>query len=116
LTFQGVAGCQPTASIYLGGWYDWLCAFSNLHTEHHDFPDVPLLRLRELRDRAAAHYDQPLLADPNAGWLPIVKRSFERRGYYACAGSMSDVLRAGEAAVLGKSEMEATGSATQLAS
>ena len=30
-----VGGCQPTASVYLGPWYDWLCCFSNFHTEHH---------------------------------------------------------------------------------
>ena len=30
-----VRGCQPTASVYLGAWYDWLCCFSNFHTEHH---------------------------------------------------------------------------------
>ena len=26
--------------------YDWLCCFSNYHTEHHDFPDVPAFLLR----------------------------------------------------------------------
>lgn len=80
------SGCQPTASIYLGGWFDWLCAFSNFHTEHHDFPDVPLFRLRELRDLSPRHYDAPMLESPRAGWLPTVQRSFEKRGFYACAG------------------------------
>ena len=57
----GECGCQPTASVYLGGawegrWYDWLCCFSNYHTEHHDFPDVPAFELRKLRDLAPSFY------------------------------------------------------------
>jgi fatty acid desaturase len=84
-------GCQPTASIYLGGWYDWVCAFSNYHTEHHDFPDVPLFRLRQLRDLAPDYYGPPMLADARIGWLPTVKRSFEKRGFYACAGVQASV-------------------------
>lgn len=80
-------GCQPTASIYLGEWYDWICAFSNYHTEHHDFPDVPLFELRKLHDLAPRFYEAPLLEDPRAGWLQTVQRSFEKRGWYACAGN-----------------------------
>ena len=52
---DGVAGCQPTSSIYLGDWYDWLCCFSNYHCEHHDFPDVPAFRLKARADARAAH-------------------------------------------------------------
>lgn len=89
---EGAAGarCQPTASIYWpddARWFDWLCAFSNFHTEHHDFPDVSLFRLRELRDAAERHYAPPVLADARIGWLPTVKRSFDGRGFYACAGA-----------------------------
>ena len=51
-----VGGCQPTSSVYIGEWYDWLCCFSNFHVEHHDFPDVPAFRLRELRDIAPSFY------------------------------------------------------------
>ena len=52
-----MGGCQPTSSIYWGGpAYDWLCCFSNYHTEHHDFPDVPAFRLRALRDAAPEFY------------------------------------------------------------
>jgi len=54
---------------------------------------VPLFRLRELRDLAPRFYDAPLLANPRAGWLPTVRRSFEKRGFYACAGVSESDLR-----------------------
>ena len=81
-----VGGCQPTASVYLGAWYDWLCCFSNFHTEHHDFPDVPAFRLRALRDRAAPYYSDDALAGCRDGWWETMRRTFDRRDFYACSG------------------------------
>ena len=89
---DGLAGaaCQPTASVYLPGplgeAYDWLCCFSNFHTEHHDFPDVPAFKLRELRDACPSFYSDEALAGCRDGWLETMRRTFEGRGFYACSG------------------------------
>ena len=85
-TAAGSRSCQPTASVYLEPWYDWLCCFSNYHTEHHDFPDVPAFRLRELRDMAAPFYSDEVLEGCRDGWLPTMRRTFAGRGFYACSG------------------------------
>ena len=84
---EGSAGCQPTASVYLGEWYDWLCCFSNFHTEHHDFPDVPAFRLRELRDTAPRFYSNDALAGCRDGWWETMRRTFAGRDFYACSGA-----------------------------
>ena len=87
----GVGGCQPTASLYLdgakGAAFDWLCCFSNYHTEHHDFPDVPAFRLRALRDAAPEFYGDAALAGARDGWRETMRRTFEGRGFYACTGA-----------------------------
>ena len=44
----GVGGCQPTSSLYIGkagGVFDVICAYSNYHVEHHDFPDISMWKL-----------------------------------------------------------------------
>ena len=91
------AACQPTASVYLqagdGHWYDWLCCFSNYHTEHHDFPDVPAFRLRALRDLAPEHYADDALAGARDGWWETMRRTFAGREFYACSGDMDEVER-----------------------
>ena len=80
--------CQPTSSVYWGGAiYDWLCCFSNYHIEHHDFPDVPAFRLRELRDIAAGFYSDDVISGARDGWLATMKRTFSGRAFYACAGA-----------------------------
>ena len=90
----GVGGCQPTSSIYWGGpAYDWLCCFSNYHTEHHDFPDVPAFRLRRLRDLAPEHYADAALAGARDGWWETMRRTFAGRDFYACSGAMEEVER-----------------------
>ena len=88
---MGAISCQPTASVYLGGWYDWLVCFSNFHTEHHDFPDVPAFRLRELRDAAPAFYAEGSLAGARDGWWSTMRRTFAGRSFYACSGDMEAV-------------------------
>lgn len=87
----GVGGCQPTASIYWGGQaYDWLCCFSNYHTEHHDFPDVPAFRLRALRDAAPEFYAGEALVGARDGWLATMRRTFAARQFYACSAPEID--------------------------
>ncbi|CAJ1345702.1 unnamed protein product, partial [Effrenium voratum] len=92
-------GCAPTSSLYVDepwGWFDWVCMFSNYHLEHHDFPDVPLLKLPELRTRAPEFYGLPskaervpsnlAVATPAAtNWLATVHRSFAEPEPYACS-------------------------------
>jgi len=87
----GVNGCQPTASIYLGDAYDWLCCFSNYHTEHHDFPDVPAFRLRALRDAAPEFYSDDCLKGARDGWWETMRRTFAQREFYACSGALDAV-------------------------
>lgn len=60
--------------------------FSNYHTEHHDFPDIPAFRLRELRDTAASFYDPETLDGAEAGWWKTMERTFRQREFYACSG------------------------------
>ncbi|EOD25982.1 hypothetical protein EMIHUDRAFT_237254 [Emiliania huxleyi CCMP1516] len=97
---EGVGGCQPTASIYLEGAageaFDWLCCFSNYHTEHHDFPDVPAFRLKQLRDAAPEFYADAALAGARDGWRETMRRTFEGRGFYACTGALETVDEAVE--------------------
>lgn len=87
---RGAGGCQPTASVYLGAWYDWLCCFSNFHVEHHDFPDVPAWRLRALRDAAPSFYSDEALAGCRDGWWETMRRTFSRRDFYACSGATDE--------------------------
>ena len=98
-------GCQPTGSLYIGGpwggrWFDLVCCFSNYHTEHHDFPDVPAFRLRKLRDLAPEHYADAALAGARDGWWETMRRTFARREFYACAGATGFALGDEPAGVL----------------
>lgn len=46
---------QPTTSVY--GWFmSFLCGGVNYHVEHHDFPNVPVSKLRALRDSSPESY------------------------------------------------------------
>jgi len=87
---QPGGGCQPTASIYVGKWFDWLTAFSNYHVEHHDFPNVPLWRLKDLHERAAPFYAEDTLAGAREGLLPTLRRCFSGRQFYACSVNTLD--------------------------
>ncbi|CAE8622524.1 unnamed protein product [Polarella glacialis] len=91
--------CAPTASLYIGepwGWYDWICMFSNYHLEHHDFPDVALLRLPELTRLAPEFYGQQATVATSApaelavataatDWLASVAGAFAAPQPYACS-------------------------------
>lgn len=93
--------CAPTSSLYVGepwGLYDWVCLFSNYHLEHHDFPDVGLLRLPEiarlapefygLRPAGAAGPEPPAelaVAAASKDWLATVAGAFAAPQPYACS-------------------------------
>jgi fatty acid desaturase len=95
LKSPGDGSCQPTASVYLGEWYDWLCCFSNFHIEHHDFPDVPAFRLRALRDAAPSFYSSESIAGSRDGWWETMRRTFAGREFYACSGEMLESVDSG---------------------
>jgi len=63
----------PTRSVYGGGAFDALCVAANYHTEHHDFPDVPLWRLAKLRALAGPEFypDSP-------PWHTVIADAFRR--------------------------------------
>ena len=91
---QPGGGCQPTASIYVGKWFDWLTAFSNYHVEHHDFPIVPWSRLPAIRAAAPEFYDD---LESSTGFYSTIWR-WLGEGHmwtYACvsAGSVADQER-----------------------
>lgn len=91
--------CAPSASLYVGeswGWFDWVCLFSIYHLEHHDFPDIPLLKLPELSRIAPEFYGREAmdarLPPPSLGvapcatdWAQTVQRSFAEPEPYACS-------------------------------
>mmetsp|Transcript_56869 Transcript_56869/g.176998 ORF Transcript_56869/g.176998 Transcript_56869/m.176998 type:complete len:520 (-) Transcript_56869:14-1573(-) len=93
--------CAPTSSLYVGGpWglYDWVCLFSNYHLEHHDFPDVGLLRLPEVARLAPEFYGLPpasgaappapaelAVGAASTDWLATVAGAFAAPQPYACS-------------------------------
>ena len=113
--------CQPSTSVYVGGaysWYDFLCGFSNYHVEHHDFPEVSMLRLPQLRMMAPEFYEpgatygssgavavdgRAAMAGPNTGdepykahvaWWPTIRGAFSSSpDFYACTGAGLDSMR-----------------------
>lgn len=79
--------CQPTSSVYGSAVFDWICAFSNYHTEHHDFPDVPMWNLKEVRDQAPEFYESLEGADDSL--VTVIRKSFRGRQFYGCNGDIS---------------------------
>jgi len=93
--------CAPSSSLYVGdawGWFDWVCLFSNYHLEHHDFPDIPLLKLPELSRIAPefyGHTENPpynssvspslAVAKASSNWQSTVHKSFASPEPYACS-------------------------------
>ena len=49
--------------------FDLTCAFTNYHVEHHDFPEVPLWNLRQIRRRGPANSTTVLRAPRTRGQL-----------------------------------------------
>ena len=52
---------------------------------------MPAFRLRELRDRAAPYYSDDTLAGCRDGWWETMRRTFDRRDFYACAGAVDAI-------------------------
>lgn len=78
--------CVPTSSLYLGpewGWYDWACIFTNYHLEHHDFPDIGLLKLPALKQLAPEFYSSE--AQGQQDWLGTISSAFAEPERYACS-------------------------------
>ena len=82
---NGRGYCQPTSSIYCGSpAFDWLLAFTNYHTEHHDLPTVPMWNLPEVKRRASDFYSE--LEGANDTWVTIMRKAFRTREHYGCQG------------------------------
>ncbi|EJK45371.1 hypothetical protein THAOC_36015 [Thalassiosira oceanica] len=75
--------CIPSSSTYAGRWYSIFTLFTNYHCEHHDFPQVPLHRLGELRRIAPEFY--PKGSKDNV--FRIMAKAFTRPDFYACMDS-----------------------------
>jgi hypothetical protein len=73
--------CVPSSSTYAGRWYSILTMGTNFHTEHHDFPSIPLHQLWKLR-KIAPEYYRTREGDDNV-WT-IMKDAFRKPDYYAC--------------------------------
>ena len=76
----GVGGAEadrPTHSVYGPAWFDILCVAANYHTEHHDFPKVPLWRLPELRRLAGEDF-----YPPSPSWQEVLRGAFANRVTY----------------------------------
>ena len=52
---------------------------------------MPAFRLRELRDTASHFYSDEALAGCRDGWWETMRRTFDGREFYACAGEMEEV-------------------------
>ena len=77
----GVGGAdpgRPTYSVYGDDWFDALCFAANYHTEHHDFPKVPLWRLGELKRLAG-----PDFYPPSPSWSDVLDAAFRTKVTYA---------------------------------
>lgn len=80
--------CQPTSSVYMD-WnplFDWVCAYTNYHVEHHDFPEVPLWNLGQVREEAREFYD--CLEGAEDSWSEVLRKSFSGRAFYGCLGEV----------------------------
>lgn len=76
--------CQPTRSTYAGRWYSILTLGTNYHTEHHDFPTMPLESLGRLRQIAPEYYAN----NNKSSFWSIWKQAFGRPdNVYACMNS-----------------------------
>jgi len=47
--------CQPTSSVY-GSYMTLFCGGVNYHTEHHDFPELPVSQLKNINKICFSHY------------------------------------------------------------
>ncbi len=88
---DGKAFCQPTSSVYNkdSPAFDWLLAFTNYHTEHHDMPTVPMWSLPEVNKRASSFYAG--LEGAQDSWVTVLQRAFRSRSYYGCRGTVSSL-------------------------
>jgi sphingolipid delta-4 desaturase len=67
--FHGHRIYQPSSSYY--GWMNWITFNFGLHTEHHDFANIPYHRLSALRKLAPEYYDN-LKQTRSFAWLALL--------------------------------------------
>jgi len=80
--------CQPTSSTYAGKWYSILTLGTNFHTEHHDFPTIPLHLLGKLRQIAGPDFYR---MESNDNILQIMKETFAFPNFYACSNNIQQI-------------------------
>ena len=79
----------PTHSVYATSpLFDLLCFNANYHLEHHDFPEVSLWRLPELRSTVVDHerrrsLETPSFYPPSPPPTDVISRAFHRPTLYA---------------------------------
>ena len=67
--FHGHRCYQPSSSYY--GWLNWITFNFGLHTEHHDFANIPYHRLPQLARLAPEYYDT-LKTTRSFAWLAFL--------------------------------------------
>lgn len=80
--------CVPTSSTYAGDWYSLLTLGTNMHCEHHDFPNIPFDKLHQLRKIAPEFYR----TGSNDNLMKIMGKTFAFPEFYACmdAGKLAE--------------------------
>jgi len=77
----GTTSCEPSSSTYAGKWYSIFTLGTNYHVEHHDFPTIPLHKLKMLHRIAPEMYKASSKKD---NLFKIMKRTFKTPEFYAC--------------------------------
>lgn len=82
--------CHRYPSTYLS-WHTyihtWQTLKTNYHVEHHDFPNVGLFRIQQIRKMAPEFYDERELVSGNSGNpYDSIKKAFTHPEFYACMG------------------------------
>lgn len=80
--------CVPTSSTYAGKWYSIYTMGTNYHTEHHDFPTMPLHLLGKLRYIVGTDFYRE---EKNDNLLKIMKKTFGRPEFYACSNDVGSL-------------------------
>ena len=73
--------CEPSSSTYAGKWYSIFTLGTNYHVEHHDFPTIPLHKLKMLHRIAPEMYKASSKKD---NLFKIMKKTFKTPEFYAC--------------------------------
>lgn len=80
--------CIPTSSTYAGKWYSLLTLGTNYHTEHHDFPTMPLHLLGKVRKIVGGDFYKQ---ETNDNLIQIMKKAFGKPDFYACSNDIASL-------------------------